>query len=141
MATKADFTPEQWEQLQWALNDTTVYLSLAHPGFWESFKEAGAASKYLAGQRTDSTSTLVRDLASNPKLGTDPDVKKDVADMADAVAARLTGATRLVADIAPDELDAFKAFIVGLAEAAAEASGDTDAGESIALDRVRAALG
>jgi hypothetical protein len=141
MATKSDFTPEQWEQLQWALNDTTVYLSLANPGFWESFKEAGAASKYLAAQRTDSESTLVRDLAGSPKFGTDPDVKRDMADMADAVATRLTRAAQLVADVAPDELDAFKGFIIGLAKVAAEASGDTDAAETVALDRVTAALG
>ena len=37
MATKADFTPEQWEELQWSVSDTTAYLALAHPGFWESF--------------------------------------------------------------------------------------------------------
>ena len=141
MATKSDFTPEQWEQLQWALNDTTVYLSLANPGFWESFKEAGAASKYLAEQRKDSTSTLVRDLAASPKFGTDPNVKRDMADMADAVAARLTGAAQLVTDVAPDEVDAFKAFIIGLAEVAAEASGETDASETAALDRVKVALG
>jgi hypothetical protein len=141
MATKSDFTPDQWEQLQWALNDTTVYLSLANPGWLESFKEAGAASKYLGQQRTGSQSTLVRDLASSPKFGTDPTVKRDMADMADEVLARLTGAAQVVADVAPDEIDAFKAFIIGLGEAAAEASGDTSPSETAALDRVKAALG
>jgi hypothetical protein len=140
MATKSDFTPEQWEQLQWALNDTTVYLSLVDPGFIESFKEAGAASKYLAENRKNSQSTLIRDLAGSPKFGTDPKVKQDLADMGDAVAARLAGAAQLVADVAPDEVEAFKAFIIGLAETAAEASGDTSANETTALDRVKAAL-
>jgi hypothetical protein len=48
MATKADFTADEWSVLQFAVNDAIAYTSLADPGFWSSFSEASAAAKYLA---------------------------------------------------------------------------------------------
>ena len=49
MATKADLTEVEWQTLQWAVADTMAYLSMADPGFWEMFKEASGAAKYVAG--------------------------------------------------------------------------------------------
>ena len=64
MATKTDFTTEQWETLCYGVTDAMMLVSVANgPHFWESMSETTAAARYLVDQAKTSTSTLVRDLA------------------------------------------------------------------------------
>ncbi len=141
MATKADFTPEEWEVLQWAVADTMAYVSLADPGMWDSFKEAGGAARYIADAKANSASLLVRDLAGNLRAGRDKEATANPADMAGEVAERLAEASRLIAEKAADELDAFKEFILGVAQATAEAKKGVGDNEQAAIETIRAALG
>lgn len=141
MATKADFTESEWQVLKWAMSNTIAYLSLADKGFWDTFKEATGAAKYVMAARNESPSLLVRDLAADVKTSRDKEVAEDPTNMAAEVAERLTEAAGIVAEKAPDELEAFKAFVIGLAEATAEAAGGgIGETEASALDRVRVAL-
>jgi hypothetical protein len=141
MAIKADFTPEEWETLQWAVTDTMAYLSMADRGFWDTFKEANAAAHFIADTRADSLSLLVRDLASDVKGKRDKEVTANPTDMAGEVAERVSEAVALISDKAPDELPAFKEFIVGIAKATAEAAGGIGETEAAAIEKVKAALG
>jgi len=141
MATKADFTPEEWEVLQWAVADTMAYVSLADPGMWDSFKEASGAAHYVADAKANSASLLVRDLAGNLRAGRDKEVTANPADMAGEVAERLAEASRLITEKAADELDAFKEFILGVAQATAEAKKGVGDNEQAAIETIRAALG
>ena len=141
MATKADFTPEEWEVLQWAVADTMAYVSLADPGMWDSFKEASGAARYIADAKANSASLLVRDLAGNLRAGRDKEVTANPADMAGEVAERLAEASRLITEKAADELDAFKEFILGVAQATAEAKKGVGDNEQAAIETIRAALG
>jgi hypothetical protein len=141
MATKADFTTEEWGVLQWAVADAITYTSLADPGFWASFSEAGAAAKFIAGQRGSSPSLLVRDLSGDIKAKPDSELTNNRTDIAGEASSRIEQAAGIVADKAPDELEAFKAFILGVADAAAEGSKGISAAEQTALDRIKTALG
>jgi hypothetical protein len=141
MATKTDFTPEEWGVLQWAVADAITYTSLADPGFWASFSEAGAAAKFIADQRGTSTSLLVRDLAGDIRAKPDSELTNNRADIAGEASSRIGEAAAVVADKAPDELEAFKVFILGVADAAAEGSKGISPAEQTALDRIKAALG
>ncbi len=141
MATKNDFSEDQWQRLQWAVSDTMSYISLADPGFWDSFGEANAAAKYIAKARTSSESLLVRDLAGDVKGGRDKEATSSPTDLAGKVTARISEASGIVAEVAPEEHEAFKAFILGLADVTAEAKGSTADNEAEAIDRVRIALG
>lgn len=141
MASKATFTSDEWHTLQWAVTDTMAYLSMADHGFWDTFKEATAAAKFMAAAKSDTTSPLVHDLASDIKMGRDKAVAHDMAGMAGEVAARVREAAGIVAAKAPEDLEAFKSFILGVAQTTAEATKGVDEHEAAALENLRAALG
>ena len=141
MATKATFTDDEWHTLQWAVTDTMAYLSMADKGFWDTFKEATAAAKFMAAAKSSTDSPLVHDLAGDIKMGRDKAVTHDMAEMAGEVAARVRAATGIVAAKAPDDLAAFKAFILGVARITAEAAKGVDEHEAAAMRNLEAALG
>lgn len=141
MATKATFSVNEWQVLQWAVADTMTLLSMADPGFWDTFKETTAAAKFISGARVSSESALVRDLAGDARTKRDKSATATPTDMADRVAERVGFATQLVADKAPEDLQAFKEFIVGVARATAEAAGGVGPSESAAIARIETALG
>ena len=101
MTSKAMFTDDEWHTLQWAVTDTMAYVSMADSGFWDTFKEATAAAKFMAKAKSDSGSPLVHDLAGDIKIGRDKAVTHDMADMAGEVAARVRQAAELVAAKSP----------------------------------------
>ncbi len=141
MATKAMFTSDEWHTLQWAVTDTMAYLSMADSGFWDTFKEATAAAKFMTAAKSSTDSPLVHDLAGDIKMGHDKAVTHDRADVAGEVAARVREAAGIVAAKAPEDLDAFRSFILGVAQATAEAAKGVDAGETAAIENLKAALG
>lgn len=141
MATKADFSAEDWQVLQYAVTDTMGYMSMADPGFWDTFKEASAAAKFMAGAKAESPSLLIRDLATDVKGARDKEATQNSMEVADKVTARIAQASALVAEQAPDELEAFKQFILGVARATAEAAKGVAEGETTALSKIEAALG
>lgn len=140
MASKADFNEEEWQTLQWAVTDTMTYLSMADPGFWDTFKEASGAARFLSENKTSSPDLLVRDLASDIKVRRDKELTGNPTDMAGSVVARVSEAVALVAEKAPENLYAFREFLLGLAEATAEAVEGIGGLEAGALERIRAAL-
>jgi hypothetical protein len=135
------FTEDEWHSLQWAVTDTMAYLSMADHGFWDTFKEATAAAKFIAAAKSDTTSPLVHDLAGDVKMGRDKAVTHDMTAMAGEVAARVREAAGIVAAKAPEDLEAFKSFILGVARTTAEAAEGVDEHEAAAMENLRAALG
>jgi hypothetical protein len=141
MTSKAMFTDDEWHTLQWAVTDTMAYLAVADHGFWDTFKEASAAAKFMAKAKASTQSPLVHDLAGDVKLGHDKKVTHDMADMAGEVSSRVREATALVAAKCPDDLEAFKSFILGVAQATAEAAKGVGPDEAAALEKLKTALG
>ena len=140
MATKADFTEAEWQVLQWAVTDTITYLSMADPGLWDTFKEAGGAARYIAGIRTSSESVLVRELAEDVRTRRDKAVSGDPANVANEVVGRVGLAAGIVSGKAPEDLDAFRGFIIGVAKATAEAAKGIGPAETAAIAKLEAAL-
>jgi hypothetical protein len=140
MSSKAMFTEDEWHALQWAVTDAMMFVSMADRGFWDTFKEAGAAAKFMAGAKKAGDSPLVHDLAGDIKVGRDRAVTDDIDEMAGEVTARVRQAAEIVAAKAPADLNAFKAFILGIAQATAEATKGVDAHEAQAIEKLRAAL-
>ena len=50
MATKADFTQEEWEAMQKGITGAGMLVAISDRGFFDSFKEASALAKHL-GER------------------------------------------------------------------------------------------
>jgi len=141
MTSKAMFTEDEWHALQWAVTDTMAYVSMADHGFWDTFKEAGAAARFMAKAKSSTGSPLVHDLAGDIKMGRDKAVAHDMADMGGEVTARVRQAADIVAATSPGDLEAFKAFIMGIAQTTAEATKGVDEHEAKAIEKLRAALG
>ena len=141
MATRADFTEAEWQVLRWAVSDTMAYLSLADPGFWDTFKEAGAAAKYMAGIKVSGENALMRELAGDTNMKRDKEVAGNPADIAGEVIERVDQASSLVAEKAPEDLEAFKQLILGVARATAAAAKGTGPSEAAAIARLEEALG
>ena len=69
MATKSDFTEEEWETLQKGATGAGFWMTIADRGFFDTFKESAEMAKHLAGARQNSDSTLVRDLGDTQGTG------------------------------------------------------------------------
>ena len=141
MATKDAFTAEEWQALQMASTDTIMYLSLVDPGFWDSFKEVGHAGKFVASQASEAPSLLIRDLAHDARAKYEKEDKPNAANLEAPTLEHVSAAVAIVAAKAPEDLAAFKAFILGLADSIAEASKGVSGAESGAIEKLKAALG
>jgi len=141
MAVKADFTELEWQTLKHAMLDTMTYLSVVDLGFWDTLKEAGHASRFIAGEAEGSASLLVRDLAHDLHGSKDADSALTPANIEGPTLERLAQASAIVAEKAPEDLAGFRSFILGIAETVADANGDVVPVEMHAIEKVRAALG
>lgn len=139
MATKADFTEDEWETMQKGVMGAGLLVSLSDPDFTDTFGEASAIAKYLAEQRSSSGSELIRELAGVRGRG-----GFGITDSQGEVEAETLEALRsskeLLAAKAPDEVDAFRELALGVAERAATAKSGVEASETAALEKIRAAL-
>ena len=141
MVTKADFAHEEWQTLKFAMFDTLAYLSIVQAGFLDAFREAGEAGRFIAEEATSGPSELVRELAHDVRDAGVRDQTLNPANIETPTLERLAAASALIAERAPDELAAFRMFILGIAETVAEAAGGVSPPEMHAIEKVRAALG
>src|SRR3954454_22194073 len=140
MATKADFSEEEFETMQRGVSGAGMFVSLADRDFTDSFGEAKALAKYLGSQRTEAQSTLVRDIAavhsSKFGFGTSP------TELEDGALGAIRTAVATLGEKASDEVDAYRELVVGVAEHVAEAKGGgTSEAEASAIAKIREALG
>ena len=139
MATKADFTEPEWDALRKGITGTGMLVSLSDRDFTDTFGEVGALGKYLAGQQVAAASPLVRELTHGTAgfgLTASPD--KVRAETIDA----LRRSVAVLGQKAPDELEAYRALVLGAADVVAQAKGGgVAATEASMIDEIRAALG
>ena len=137
MAGKSDFTEQEWEQLHKGVTGAGLFVSLSDRGFFDTFKEAGALAKHMANAR-QSSSQLVKDLAASGGtgfgLGSTPD--KVESETFEA----LRAARSTLEEKAPEELDAYRKFVLEVAESVGKAAGGGDEAEAAALEKIRGAL-
>ena len=138
MAKKADFTEQEWEALQKGVTGSGMLVSLSDRSFFDTFKEAGALAKHVAEAKTKNSSELVRELAdvrgSGFGLTSSPDKVEN-----ETMTALQTAKTALQSK-APDELDAYRQFVVDVAQSVSSAAGGGDAAESGVIEKVKSAL-
>jgi hypothetical protein len=138
MATKADFSEAEWETLQRGVSGAGMLVSLADKGFLDTFKEAGAMTRHLKEAHEQSDSPLIRDLALIKHTGFGMTSRAEDVETETMAAIRSSLAT--LAAKAPDEIDAYRAFVLDVAESVAEAAKGIGSGEQAALEKLKAAL-
>jgi hypothetical protein len=139
MARKADFTEQEWEALQKGAMGAGLLVSVSDRGFFDTFKEARALAEHIAGARRDTTSEVVRELAETRETGFGLTASPDEVESETLEALRSSVATLQAKS--PEDLDAYRSFVVDVAESVSRAAGGGEAAESGALERVRSALG
>jgi hypothetical protein len=139
MATKADFTAEEWKAMQEGIAGAGMFVALVDRGFFDSFKEASALAHHLRDAHEHSDSVLVRDLATGKDrpfgMSDSPQEieQKTVATLRQAVA--------LLEAKSPEDLPAYRKLVLDVAESVAEAAKGVSPQENQALEKVRTALG
>ena len=139
MATKADFTEPEWEALRKGVSGSGMLVSLSDRDFTDTFGEAGALGKYLAGQQVAAASPLVRELTHGTTgFGLTASAEKVRGETMEA----LRTAVATLETKATDEVEAYRTLVLGAAEAVAQAKGGGVApAEQSMMDEIRAALG
>ncbi len=142
MATKDDFTAEEWE----AISDGPVYAGLmtitASKG--GTFRETFSMSKSWteARQRHGESELLDAIVAEKPKLDEKPG---SAIELHNAGIQMLQQAVQVIEAKSPDDLGSYRSFVTGLAEGVAEAHEEhgekVSTGERSVLDEIAGALG
>jgi hypothetical protein len=138
VATRTDFTDQEWESLQKGVTGAGLLVSLSDRGFFDSFKEAGSLAKHMAKAKQSSSSGLVRELADMHGTGFGLTASPDTVERETLEALRSAKAT--LESKAPDELDAYRQFAIEIARSVGEAAGGGESAEGAAIDKVEAAL-
>jgi hypothetical protein len=137
MAGKADFTDDEWKELQQGVTGAGLLVSSAHRDFTDSFGEAKAVASHLAAHRS-SESELARELAGTHSTGFGMVASpKEV----EGVLGSLSSSIAVLEAKAPDEVDAYRQLVLDVATAAAEAKGGVTDEETAAIEKIRGALG
>jgi hypothetical protein len=139
MATRADFTDEEWKTLQAGVTGAGQFVALADRGFFDSFKEASVFAHHLRDAQTQSESVLIRDVATGHERPFGMTSSPEEIETS-TVAAIEQAVTTLEAK-APEELPAYRKLVLDVADSVAEAAKGVSPQENSALERVRAAVG
>jgi hypothetical protein len=138
MAGKADFTEDEWEELQRGVTGAGMLVSTAHRDFTDSFGEASSVAKQLSGHREDE-SQLVRELAG--ARGTGFGLFASPNEVLKGTIEALGSAVAVLGEKAPDELESYRHLVLDVATAVAEAKGGVKDEEKAAIERITTALG
>ena len=137
MAQKTDFTEHEWDQLRKGATGAGLLVSVSDRSFFDTFKEAGSLAKHLAGGRSGG-SELIRELSRERGTGfggfsSPQEIESDALDALRSAVATLEAK-------APEEVDAYKSFVVELAEKVGKSAGGGDEAEAAAVEKIRSAL-
>jgi hypothetical protein len=114
-------------------------VSVSDRDFTDTFGEAGAMAKYLAGQQVAAPTQLGRELAKAHGSGFGLTASPDKV-RGETMAALSTSMATLAAK-APDEVEPYRQLVLGVAQAVAEAKGGETPVETAMLREIREALG
>jgi hypothetical protein len=139
MATKADFTDEEWKAMQEGITGAGMYVATIDRGFFDSFKEASALAHHLRDAQQHSDSALIRDLAAghDKPFG----MTASPQEIEQGTVATLEQAVAILEAKSPEDLPAYKELVLELAQSVAEAAKGVSPLENQAVDRIRGALG
>lgn len=139
MATRADFTDEEWKAMQEGITGAGMFVALADRGFFDSFKEANALAQHLRDAHEHNDSVLLRDLAAghDKPFG----VTASPEEVEQSTTAALAQAVAALEAKSPHDLPAYRKLVLEVAESVAEAAKGVSPQENQALDRIRSALG
>jgi hypothetical protein len=155
MTRRSDFSEAEWETMQNGVAYAGLLVSRSERGMLGTLKAGRALARHVADARNNSASELVREIATLKPTGLMPAASS--AGFEERTYETLRESVAMLQAKAPEEVDAYRSFVVELAEAvagAAERPGHienaaldllgvpeaSEGGESAVLERIRSAL-
>jgi hypothetical protein len=139
MATRSDFTDAEWTALQSGAVGAGYLVALVDRGFFDTFKEANALAQHLRSAHERSDNPLVREIAAghDRPFG----VTASPQEVEQSTVSALQASVAALEAKAPEDLEAYRALVLDVAQSVAEAAKGVSTQENQALDRIRTALG
>lgn len=138
MVAKTDFTEQEWDALQKGVTGAGMLVSLADPGFFDSFKEIGALTKHLAEAQTKSSNPLISEVAKVKGTGFGLTASPQEIE-AQTIEALKSSISTLTAK-SPGDAQAYRDFVLDVAKSVGDAVKGTSASESDAITKIESAL-
>ena len=139
MATRSDFTEEEWKAMESGITGAGMFVALVDRGFFDNFKEANALAQHLNAAHQKSDSALIRELAGGHDRPFGMTASPEEVEQSTTQA--LQQALAALDAKSPEDAPAYRALVLDVAESVAEAAKGVSAAENAALDKIRAALG
>ena len=139
MATKADFSEDEWKTMQKGITGAGMLVSVSDRDFTDTFGEASALSKYLSSQRESGASDLMRELAH--AKGTGFGFTDSPQEIETETLEALRSSVATLAAKASDEVDAYRQLVLGIGAFVAEAKGGVTDVEAATIAKLEEALG
>ncbi|HXM55805.1 MAG TPA: hypothetical protein VOB72_10480 [Candidatus Dormibacteraeota bacterium] len=149
MAGEADFTPDEWQAIQKAVTVAGVLVAYAEGGRNDILDEVFAITQLLGAARSDPNQLLREAARMRFQPGIQPGMK--YADYEAPALEAIRTAVAAVLARSPGDVAVFRAFLVKLAEAAANAHKEggfagvggtrVSPAEAVAIARVKQAAG
>jgi hypothetical protein len=115
-----------------------LLVSVSDRGFFDTFKEAGVLAKHVAVARGSSESAVVKRLAG--EHGTGFGVTASPAEIESGTLDTLRSSVALLEAKAPEEVEAYRSFVLDLARSVAAAAPGGEEAEAGAIAKIEAAL-
>jgi hypothetical protein len=133
------FSEAEIETLRKGAMGAGLLVSVSDRGFFDTFKEAGTLAKHVAAAKGSSESAVVRQIAEG--RGTGFGITTPAGEIESGTLDALRSGVQLLAAKAPDEVDAYRAFVLDLARSVAAAAPGGDDAEAGTIAKIEAALG
>ena len=139
MATKADFSEDEWQTMQKGVTGAGMLVSVSDRDLTDSFGEASALAKYLGRQRESGASDLIRELAH--AKGTGFGFTDSPQEVETETLAALRSSVATLEAKASDEVDSYRELVLGIGAFVAEAKGGVTDVEAATIAKLEEALG
>ena len=126
------------ETLHMGAMGSGLLVTASDRSFFDTFKESAALAKHVTAAHEHSDSALVRRVAEGHSTGFG--VTTPIEEVETRTIAALQSSVQLLQAKAPEELDAYRAFVLDLARSVAAAAHGGDEAEAAAIAKIEAAL-
>ena len=125
--------------MQSGITGAGMFVALADRGFFDTFKESNALAQHLRTAHERSSSALIRELASghDRPFG----MTASQAEVEQSTTAALEQGVAALEAKSPDDVEAYRALVIDVAESVAAAAKGVSPQENRALERIKSALG
>jgi hypothetical protein len=131
-------TETEIETLRKGAAGAGLLVAVSDRSFFDTFKEAGAMAQHMAAAKRHSESEVVRQVAEG--RGTGFGLTATPEEVESGALEALRSAKEVLQAKAPEEIDAYRSFVIELVRAVSSAAGGGDEPEAEAIARVEAAL-